>query len=92
VPKRIGKYLAYYFGIVRVILKIANKWWYIFTCLVPLAYLYVTVNNAGYWMGKNVYLNHAAAGHSIINGILFIIMLVLGMIIMITAIRKWIIM
>jgi carbon starvation protein len=75
-----------------VILKVADKRWYMFTCLVPLAYLYVTVNYAGYWMVKNVYLNHAAAGYSIINGILSIIMLVLGMIIMITAIRKWIIM
>ena len=30
-----------------VILKIANKRWYMLTCLVPLAYLYVTVMVAG---------------------------------------------
>ncbi|MED4223864.1 carbon starvation protein CstA [Neobacillus cucumis] len=72
-----------------VILKIANKRWYMFTCLVPLAYLFVTVNYAGYWMVKNVYLNPAAAGYSVLNGVLSIIMLVLGIIIMVTAIKKW---
>ncbi len=73
-----------------VILKIADKKRYMLTCLIPLAYLYVTVNYAGYWMVKNVYLNHAAAGYSLLNGILSIIMLVLGIVIMITAIKKWI--
>ncbi|PLR83602.1 carbon starvation protein A [Bacillus canaveralius] len=73
-----------------VILKIADKRRYMLTCLVPLAYLFVTVNYAGYWMIQNVYLNPAAAGYNVLNGILSIIMLVLGMIIMITAIRKWI--
>ncbi|MEH7414651.1 carbon starvation protein CstA [Neobacillus drentensis] len=72
-----------------VILKIADKRWYMFTCLVPLAYLFVTVNYAGYWMVKNVYLNPAAAGYSVLNGVLSIIMLVLGIIIMVTAIKKW---
>ncbi|MGV3464594.1 MAG: carbon starvation protein A, partial [Heyndrickxia sp.] len=73
-----------------VILKIADKKRYMLTCLIPLAYLYVTVNYAGYWMVKNVYLNHAAAGYSLLNGILSIIMLVLGLVIMVTAIKKWI--
>jgi len=73
-----------------VILSIADKRRYMLTCLVPLAYLFVTVNYAGYWMVKNVYLNQAAAGYSVLNGVLSIIMLVLGMIIMITAIKKWI--
>ena len=72
-----------------VILKIADKRWYMFTCLVPLAYLFVTVNYAGYWMVKNVYLNPAAAGYSVLNGVLSIIMLVLGIIILVTAIKKW---
>ncbi|ULT56016.1 carbon starvation protein CstA [Neobacillus drentensis] len=72
-----------------VILKVADKRWYMLTCLIPLAYLFVTVNYAGYWMVKNVYLNPAAAGYSVMNGILSIIMLVLGIIIMVTAIKKW---
>jgi carbon starvation protein CstA len=59
------------------------------TCLVPLAYLFVTVNYAGYWMIKNVYLNPDAAGYSMLNGILSIIMLILGVIILISAIKKW---
>ncbi|MDN3017569.1 carbon starvation protein CstA [Paenibacillus sp. BSR1-1] len=73
-----------------VILKIADKRRYMLTCLVPLAYLFVTVNYAGYWMVKNVYLNTAASGYSVLNGILSIIMLILGMVIMVSAIKKWI--
>ncbi|MFJ7755735.1 carbon starvation protein CstA [Peribacillus muralis] len=72
-----------------VVLKIADKRWYMWTCLVPLAYLYVTVNVAGYWMVKNVYLNPDAAGFSILNGVLSITMLCLGLIILITALKKW---
>ncbi|MEB2629500.1 carbon starvation protein CstA [Peribacillus frigoritolerans] len=72
-----------------VVLKIADKRWYIWTCLVPLAYLYVTVNVAGYWMVKNVYLNPDAAGFSILNGILSITMLILGLIILVAALKKW---
>lgn len=75
-----------------VILSIADKRRYMLTCLVPLAYLFVTVNYAGYWMVKNVYLNSEAAGYSVLNGVLSIIMLVLGMIIMVTAIKKWVVM
>ncbi|WP_336866054.1 carbon starvation protein CstA [Peribacillus frigoritolerans] len=72
-----------------VVLKIADKRWYIWTCLVPLAYLYVTVNVAGYWMVKNVYLNPDSAGFSILNGILSITMLILGLIILVAAKKKW---
>ncbi|MDM8152372.1 carbon starvation protein CstA [Priestia megaterium] len=72
-----------------VILRIADKRSYMLTCLIPLAYLYVTVNYAGYWMVKNIYLNEAAAGYSILNATLSIIMLILGLIIMIAAIQKW---
>lgn len=73
-----------------VILKIADKRRYMLTCLIPLAYLFATVNYAGYWMIKNVYLNPAAAGYNVLNAILSMIMLTLGLIIIITAIKKWI--
>jgi carbon starvation protein len=73
-----------------VILKMADKRRYMLTCLVPLSYLFVTVNYAGYWMVKNVYLNPTAAGYSVLNASLSIIMLVLGIIILVSAIKKWI--
>lgn len=73
-----------------VILKIADKRWYALTCLVPLAYLYVTVNTAAFWMIKNVYWNTAASGYSLLNGILSIIMLILGLTVVIFAIKRWI--
>ncbi|MFJ8245392.1 carbon starvation protein A [Peribacillus asahii] len=73
-----------------VILKIADKRWYMLTCLVPLAYLYITVNVAGYWMIKNVYWNAESPGFSVLNGTLSITMLVLGVIILLTSIKKWI--
>lgn len=73
-----------------VILKIADKRRYMLTCLVPLAYLFATVNVAGYWMVKNVYLNPEAAGYNVVNGVLSIVMLALGLIIVITAVRKWV--
>lgn len=72
-----------------VILKIADKRWYMLTCLIPLIYLYVTVNVAGFWMIKNVYLNSANAGYNVINGVLSVIMLLLGIVIMVSAITKW---
>jgi carbon starvation protein len=72
-----------------VILKIADKRRYMLTCLIPLAYLYVTVNYAGYWMIKNVYLNSEAAGYSVLNAALSIIMLILGIVIMVAAVKKW---
>lgn len=72
-----------------IILKIADRRIYVLTCIIPLAYLYVTVNVAGIWMVKNVYWNSQAGGYSILNGVLSIIMLILGLIIVVTAIRKW---
>ena len=75
---------------VTMVLKIADKRIYALTCFIPLVYLYVTVNVAGYWMIKNVYWNTAAAGYNFLNGILSVIMLILGLIIVITAIKKWI--
>ncbi|AFI29393.1 carbon starvation protein CstA [Bacillus subtilis] len=72
-----------------IVLKIADKRRYILTCLIPLAYLYVTVNYAGYWMVRHVYLNPEAAGYSVLNGVLSIIMLVLGFIIIVAAVKKW---
>ncbi|MFF2447054.1 carbon starvation protein A [Neobacillus sp. NPDC058068] len=73
-----------------VVLKIAEKRWYMLTCLIPLAYLFVTVMVAGYWMVKNVYLNAANPGYNVLNGILSIVMLILGIVIMVTSIAKWI--
>jgi carbon starvation protein len=58
-----------------VILKMTDKRRYMLTCLVPLAYLLATVNYAGYWMVKNVYLNPEAAGFSVLNASLSVIML-----------------
>ncbi len=74
-----------------VILRIATKKIYALTCIVPLIYLYVTVNMAGYWMVKNVYLNTASAGFNALNGILSIIMLTLGLVVAVTAVRKWVV-
>ncbi|MDE0640857.1 carbon starvation protein CstA [Bacillus sp. CNPSo 3703] len=73
-----------------VVLKIADKRRYMLTCLIPLAYLYVTVNYAGYWMVANVYLNPEASGYSVLNAMLSIIMLILGFVIIVFAIKKWI--
>lgn len=72
-----------------IILKIADKRRYMLTCLIPLSYLYVTVNYAGYWMVKNVYLNPQATGYSVLNATLSIIMLILGVIILVTGVRNW---
>ncbi|OXS74122.1 carbon starvation protein A [Lysinibacillus sp. KCTC 33748] len=74
---------------VTIVLKVADKRIYALTCFIPLAYLYVTVNVAGFWMIKNVYWNTAAAGYNMLNGILSVIMLMLGFIIVIAAIKKW---
>ena len=74
---------------VTFVLKVADKRWYVLTCFVPLVYLYVTVNVAGFWMVKNVYWNEAAGGYNMVNGILSVIMLTLGLIIVITSVMKW---
>lgn len=73
-----------------VILRMADKRRYMLTCLIPLAYLFVTVNYAGYWMVRNVYLNPDASGYNVLNAVLSIIMLALGLIIIVTAVRNWI--
>ncbi|MGA1859510.1 carbon starvation protein A [Azospirillum sp. 11R-A] len=72
-----------------IILRLAQKRIYMLTCLIPLAYLFVTVNVAGYWMIANVYLNKAAKGYNPFNAGISIIMLTLGFIILIAAFRKW---
>jgi carbon starvation protein len=72
-----------------VVLRIATKPVYALICVVPMVYLYITVNMAGYWMITNVYLNSASAGYSLLNGILSIIMLVLGVVILVAALFKW---
>jgi carbon starvation protein len=72
-----------------IVLRLASKPVYALICVVPLAYLYVTVNMAGYWMITNVYLNAQSAGYSRLNGILSIIMLALGVVILIAALSKW---
>ncbi|GLI83613.1 hypothetical protein ANABIO32_13070 [Rossellomorea marisflavi] len=41
-------------------------------------------------MVENVYFNQAASGYNVLNGILSIVMLILGLIIIITAIKNWI--
>jgi carbon starvation protein len=72
-----------------IILRLAEKRRYMLTCLIPLAYLYVTVNAAGYWMIVNVYLNARSSAYNLLNGVLSIVMLVLGMVIVIAALMKW---
>ena len=72
-----------------IILRLAHKRRYMLTCLIPLAYLFVTVNYAAYWMMSNVYFNSAAKGYNPMNGIISLIMLVLGMLILLSALRKW---
>ncbi|WP_219834149.1 carbon starvation protein CstA [Paenibacillus sp. R14(2021)] len=72
-----------------VVLNIASKRRYMLTCLIPLAYLFVTVNYAGYWMVKNVYLNSASPGYNVLNAVLSITMLILGLVIMVASIKKW---
>jgi len=72
-----------------IVLRLASKSIYALICMVPLAYLYVTVNVAGYWMITNVYLNTKSTGFSLLNGILSIVMLVLGVVILLSALVKW---
>ena len=74
---------------VTFVLKIADKRMYALTCFIPLLYLYITVNVAGFWMVKNVYWNEAAGGFNVLNGILSIIMLTLGLVIVVTSVIKW---
>ena len=62
---------------------------YALTCVIPMIYLYITVNAAGYWMITNVYLNKASKGYSVLNGVLSIVMLILGVVILVSALMKW---
>jgi carbon starvation protein len=72
-----------------IILRMSEKRWYVLTCLIPLSYLYVTVNYAAYWMVKNVYFNSAAKGFNIFNGTISIVMVALGLVIMVASIQRW---
>lgn len=74
---------------VTYVLKVADKRIYALTCFIPLVYLYITVNVAGFWMVKNVYWNSAASGFNVLNGILSCIMLALGIVIIIASAMKW---
>lgn len=74
---------------VTYVLKVADKRIYALTCFIPLVYLYITVNVAGFWMVKNVYWNSAAGGFNLLNGILSCIMLALGIVIIIASAMKW---
>ena len=74
---------------VTYVLKVADKRIYALTCFIPLVYLYITVNIAGFWMVKNVYWNSAAGGFNVLNGILSCIMLALGIVIIIASAMKW---
>jgi len=49
----------------------------------------VTVNYAGYWMISLVYLNPAAKGYNLFNGLISANMLVLEVLILIPAVRTW---
>ena len=60
------------------------------TCLIPLAYLYVTVNYAAYWMVAHVYFNSAAKGFNLFNGTISIIMVALGAVIMVASVLRWV--
>jgi len=73
-----------------VILKLSRRFRYALTCLVPLAYLFVTVYTAGIWMVRHVYLNPVAKGYNVFNGSITIIELVLGTVILIAALGRWI--
>jgi carbon starvation protein len=73
-----------------IILRLASKRRYMLTCLIPLAYLFVTVNYAGYWMVSHVYFNPEAKGYNLLNGGISLLMLGLGAVILVSAIRKWI--
>lgn len=72
-----------------IIMRISKKRIYALTCLIPLAYLFVTVNYAGYWMIANVYLNAATKGYSLFNAVIASAMMVLGFIILFASLKRW---
>lgn len=73
-----------------IVLRLAKKRAYVLTCLIPLAYLFVTVNYAGYWMVANVYLA-PGKGHNLFNAVIASTMLVLGFVIMAASVKRWIV-
>ena len=72
-----------------VIRKLSRRRRTMLTCLVPLAYLFVTVYTAGIWTTTHVYLNPAAKGHNLFNATITIIELILGAIILVSALARW---
>jgi carbon starvation protein len=72
-----------------VILRLSKKHSYMLTCLVPLAYLFAAVYTAGIWMVAHVYLNPQAKGYNPFNGSMTIIELVLGAVILLAALPRW---
>ena len=72
-----------------IIMRISKKRIYALTCLIPLAYLFVTVNYAGYWMIANVYLNAATKGYNLFNAAIASAMMVLGFIILFASLKRW---
>lgn len=72
-----------------IILRVAKKRRYALTCLIPLAYLYVTVNYAACWMAINVYFNSEAKGFNLFNGVITVVMVILGVVILLASLRRW---
>jgi len=74
-----------------IIMRISKKRIYALTCLIPLAYLFVTVNYAGYWMIANVYLAAGTKGYNLFNAVIASSMMVLGFIIMFASLKRWVV-
>ena len=74
-----------------IIMRISKKRIYALTCLVPLAYLFVTVNYAGYWMISNVYLAAGTRGYNLFNAVIASSMMVLGLVIMVASVKRWVV-
>ena len=72
-----------------IVMRLSKKRIYALTCLIPLAYLFVTVNYAGYWMISNVYLNAAGKGYSLFNAVIASSMLILGFVILVASLKRW---
>lgn len=74
-----------------IIMRISKKRIYALTCLIPLAYLFVTVNYAGYWMISNVYLAAGTKGYNLFNAVIASSMMVLGLVIMFASVKRWVV-
>ena len=72
-----------------IVMRLSKKRIYALTCLIPLAYLFVTVNYAGYWMISNVYLNAAGKGYNLFNAVIASSMLILGFVILLASLKRW---